>query len=285
VGLERGDGPLYVQIRDAIRQQIDGQSLPPGAPLPTEDELQATYGVSRSVVRQALGQLADWGLIVRQRGRGSVVAPPHEHHRRANQAGGLHQQLASAGQQLRTEVLSLAVQEPPPDAAAALRTAHTWRLERLRSVDDEPVVYMCTWLPADLFPTLSAEELDGGSLHDWMRSLGHQPHGGPRRVQAVPADPVVTQHLGCQRGAPVLLMQGVTQDTYGRGLEWFSAWHRPHTVFDIDASVNPAPHTTNSEPPDLNRVRELVTELTSLMGMEPNASPAGGHPATTAQRP
>ena len=100
MGLERGDGPLYVQIRDAIRQQIDGQSLPPGAPLPTEDELQATYGVSRSVVRQALGQLADWGLIVRQRGRGSVVAPQREHHRRANQAGGLRQQLADSGVQL-----------------------------------------------------------------------------------------------------------------------------------------------------------------------------------------
>jgi len=275
VGLERGDGPLYAQIRDAIRQQIDSQSLPPGAPLPTEDELGATYGVSRSVVRQALGQLAEWGLIVRQRGRGSVVAPHREHHRRAHQAGELRQQLAAAGQELRTQVLSLTVQPPPPEAAAALRTAHTWRLERLRSVDDEPVMYMTTWLPADLFPTLSAEELDGGSLLDWMRSLGHQPHGGPRRVQAVPADPVVTHHLRCQRGDPVLLMQGVTQDTYGRGLEWFSAWHRPHTVFDIDASVNPAPHTADSESTDLNRVRDLITELTSLIGVEPNTSHAG----------
>jgi len=275
VGLERGDGPLYAQIRDAIRQQIDSQSLPPGAPLPTEDELQVAYGVSRSVVRQALGQLADWGLIVRQRGRGSVVAPQREHHRRASQAGGLRQQLASAGQELRTEVISLAVEEPPTDAAAALRTAHTWRLERVRSVDGEPVVYMSTWLPADLFPTLSSEELDGGSLHDWMRSVGCQPHGGPRRVQAVPADPVVTRHLGCQRGEPVLLMQGVTQDPHGRGLEWFSAWHRPHTVFDIDASVNPTPQIEAPEATDLNRVRELVTELTSLIGMEPN----GSHPS------
>jgi GntR family transcriptional regulator len=275
VGLERGDGPLYAQIRDAIRQQIDSQSLPPGAPLPTEDELGATYGVSRSVVRQALGQLAEWGLIVRQRGRGSVVAPHREHHRRANQAGGLRQQLAAAGQELRTEVLSLTVQPPPPEAAAALRTAHTWRLERLRSVDDEPVVYMSTWLPADLFPTLSAEELDGGSLLDWMRSLGHQPHGGPRRVQAVPADPVVTHHLRCQRGDPVLLMQGVTQDTYGRGLEWFSAWHRPHTVFDIDAAVNPTPPTADPQPTDLHRVRDLVTELTTLIGVQRTTSPTG----------
>ena len=276
--LERDDGPLYVQIRDAIQERIESQSLPPGAPLPTEDELQATYGVSRSVVRQALGQLADWGLIVRQRGRGSVVAPQHEHHRRANQAGGLRQQLASAGQELRTEVISLAVEDPPSDAAAALRTTHTWRLERLRSVDGQPVIYMSTWLPADLFPTLSAEELDGGSLHDWMRCLGYQPHGGPRRVQAVPADPVVTQHLGCQRGEPVLLMQGVTQDSYGRGLEWFSAWHRPHTVFDIDASVNPAPRATVPDSADLTRVRELVTELTSLIGVEPNASHGDRHP-------
>jgi len=70
-------------------------------------------------------------------------------------------------------------------------------------------------------------------------------------------------------------MQGVTQDTYGRGLEWISAWHRPHTVFDIDASVNPAPHTADSESTDLNRVRDLITELTSLIGVEPNTSHAG----------
>ena len=69
-------------------------------------------------------------------------------------------------------------------------------------------------------------------------------------------------------------MQGVTEDSYGRGLEWFSAWHRPHTVFDIDASVNPAPHAVDSNRTDLTRVRELVTELTSLIGIEPNTSSA-----------
>lgn len=262
MGLERSQGPLYAQVRDALREQIDGRSLPPGAPVPTEDELQTTYGVSRSVVRQALGELADLGLVVRQRGRGTVVASQREHHRRANQAGGLRQQLASAGQELRTEIISLAIDEPTADAAAALGTTHTWRLERIRSVEDQPVIYMSTWLPADLFPTLSADTLDGGSLHDWMRSLGHQPQGGPRQIQAVPADSVVTRHLGCKRGEPVLLLQGVTQDSYGRGLEWFSAWHRPHTVFDIDASVDPSPAAANSE---LSRARTLLEEVQQLL--------------------
>ena len=112
------------------------------------------------------------------------------------------QQLASAGQELRTEVVSLAVEDPPTDAAAALCRAHTWRLERLHGVDDQPVIYMSTWLSADFFPTLSAEELDGGSLHDWMRSLGYQPHGGPRRVQAVRRIPLSRNTLAASEANP-----------------------------------------------------------------------------------
>lgn len=262
MSLERARGPLYAQIRDALREQIDGQSMPPGAPLPTEDELQNRYGVSRSVVRQALAELADMGLVVRQRGRGSVVAPHREHHRRANQAGGLRQQLASAGQQLQTRIVSLTVEEPSAAAADALATTHTWRLERVRIVDAEPVVFMTTWLPADLFPSLSADELDGGSLHDWMRGLGHLPKGGPRQIQAVPADAAVADRLSCKRGDPVLLLQGVTQDSYGRGLEWFLAWHRPHTVFDIDASVEPPTQPSSSE---LSRAVMLLEEVQTLL--------------------
>ncbi|WP_235013182.1 GntR family transcriptional regulator [Arthrobacter sp. SLBN-100] len=48
--------------------------LSPGSSLPTEEELQRQFGLSRGVVRQALSGLADLGLIRRQRGRGSVVA-------------------------------------------------------------------------------------------------------------------------------------------------------------------------------------------------------------------
>jgi len=202
------------------------------------------------------------GLVVRQRGRGTVVAPHHEHHRRAAQAGGLRQQLASAGQDLRTHVVSLSIEEPPTDAAIGLGTGHTWRLERIRSVDDEPVIYMSTWISADLFPSLSAEELGGGSLHDWMRTQGHKPQGGPRQVQAVPADSTIAERLRCRRGEAILLLHGVTQDAYGRGLEWFSAWHRPHTVFDIDASVDPSPRASTA---DLHRARQLLEQAQQLL--------------------
>ena len=266
--LARAAGPpLYAQIRDALQQQIDSHTLPPGAPLPTEEALQARYGVSRSVVRQALGDLADLGLILRQRGRGSVVAPRPERRRRADQAGGLHQQVEASGHRLRTEILELTAARAPSAAAAALGVTDTWRLDRVRRVDDEPLVFMRTWLPKELFPQLSADDLDGGSLHEWMRAQGVEPLGGPRQLQAVPADDAVAGHLGLRVGVPVLLLQGVTQDQYGRGLEWFAAWHRPDTVFDVDAHVGSRPLGPDRSE-DLGRVRALVEELAALVGTQ-----------------
>ena len=275
--------PLYAQVRDALRQQIDSHSLPPGAPLPTEEALQVRFGVSRSVVRQALGELADLGLIVRQRGRGSVVATRTEHRRRADQAGGLRQQMEARGRHLRTEIVGLTADRAPSAAAAALEVTEAWRLERIRCVEDEPLVFMRTWLPRELFPHLVAEDLDGGSLHDWMRARGFEPLGGPRQLQAVPADETVAARLGLRAGVPVLLLQGVTRDQYGRGLEWFTAWHRPDTVFDVDAQVAARPPRgeggagvsgaavgdgvmSNRE---LGRAGELVQELAHLLGTTP----------------
>ncbi len=236
--LDRAGGePLYAQIRQALQRRIESHAYPPGMLLPTEEELVARYGVSRSVIRQALGDLAERGLITRQRGRGSVVAPLAEHRRRAAQAGGLRQQLEASGRRLRTDVLALDAEAAPPSAARALGTTDVWRLERLRFSDGDPVVYMHTWLPRAIFPTLTAEGLDGGSLHEWMREQGVHPSGGPRQMAAVPADELVAHRLAVSPGTPVLLLEGVTLDDLGRGVEWFSAWHAPSTVFDVDAQV------------------------------------------------
>ncbi|WP_026548878.1 GntR family transcriptional regulator, partial [Arthrobacter sp. Br18] len=89
--------PLHLQLRAHLRAQILNHSLPPGTSLPSEAQLQVRYGVSRSVVRQALGALADEGLIERGRGRGITVAPRREHHRLVHRTSGLSAQLGSTG--------------------------------------------------------------------------------------------------------------------------------------------------------------------------------------------
>ena len=59
----------------ALRRAIIEQALAPGAKLP-EDSLGERFGVSRTIARHALGQLAAEGLVELRRNRIAVVATP-----------------------------------------------------------------------------------------------------------------------------------------------------------------------------------------------------------------
>jgi GntR family transcriptional regulator len=270
--IDRDDArPLHLQIRSILHQQILDQALAPGQQLPTEEELQQQFGVSRSVIRQALGGLAASGLIHRQRGRGSVVAAAPTLRRHIQRAGGLGEQTAARGQHLTTRVLNMEAATPPPPAREALGTSRTWRIERIRYLQDTPVVFMRTWVSKDLFPHFTAEMLQDASLLALMRAHGYPPAGGPRQVQAVAADQDLAQALQVAVGDPLLLLQGVTQDTTGQGLEWFCVWHRANTVFEVDAQVaTPTPGVSAEQ---VQRLRDLVRQLdATLAAIEPTAT-------------
>lgn len=64
---------LYQQVASELRRAIYSGDLGPGAQLPTEAELIALHGVSRNVVRQALSELVNEGLVTRAPRRGTVV--------------------------------------------------------------------------------------------------------------------------------------------------------------------------------------------------------------------
>ncbi|MDQ0730745.1 GntR family transcriptional regulator [Arthrobacter sp. B1I2] len=252
---------MHAQIRDILHRQIVDLALPPGSSLPTEEELQRQFGVSRSVVRQALSGLADLGLIRRQRGRGSVVAATPVLRRHVQRAGGLDEQAAAHGQRLRTHVLTVEPSEPPQAGIEALNTTNTWKIERVRYLDELPVAFMRTWVPRDFFPHFTVELLENASLLSLMRDHGYHPAGGPRQVQAVSSDPDLARKLNINTREPLLLLQGVTRDALGHGLEWFNVWHSPNTVFDVDAQVTSQPGRVSQE--HLRRLRNLTQQLES----------------------
>jgi GntR family transcriptional regulator len=55
--------PLYRQIAEDLRGQIEAGQLDPGAKLPAENEFQPRYGASRNTIRDAIRLLAAWGLV------------------------------------------------------------------------------------------------------------------------------------------------------------------------------------------------------------------------------
>ncbi|GHF46344.1 GntR family transcriptional regulator [Seohaeicola zhoushanensis] len=66
---------LTSAVYDLLRKAIIEQALKPGMRLP-EDTVGEQFGVSRTIVRQALVRLENEGLVVTRRNRGAFVAEP-----------------------------------------------------------------------------------------------------------------------------------------------------------------------------------------------------------------
>lgn len=65
----------YEQVVEQIRERIRDGTLGPGQRLPTERELGESFGVSRSVVREALKVLSATGWVETRQGSGTYVCP------------------------------------------------------------------------------------------------------------------------------------------------------------------------------------------------------------------
>ena len=70
---------LSDRLAARIAEQIDGGALHPGDRLPTEQQFAAAYGVSRTVVREAVHQLRSQGLVRSRQGSGVFVTAPPAH--------------------------------------------------------------------------------------------------------------------------------------------------------------------------------------------------------------
>lgn len=65
--------PMYRQIAEDLRAQIESGGLTPGQRLRTELELQDHYGASRNTVRDAIKWLTSLGLVETKPGQGTFV--------------------------------------------------------------------------------------------------------------------------------------------------------------------------------------------------------------------
>ena len=75
--LERdSSAPLYLQLKERLKLQIQSGAYPAGGRLPSERELAHQYGISRLTARQALQTLIADGLAYSQIGKGTYVSAP-----------------------------------------------------------------------------------------------------------------------------------------------------------------------------------------------------------------
>jgi GntR family transcriptional regulator len=160
--------PYYVQLVEILKEPIRRSELKPGDQLPGEFELCEQFGISRTVVRQALQELEKEGLIQRRKGKGTFVAPSKIDENLVQKLTGFYQDMTSRGQAPKSQVLRFEVIPVCPKIAELLQLStdqNVFVIERLRSVNDDPIVLVTTYLPYHLCPELGRYDLSEQSLY------------------------------------------------------------------------------------------------------------------------
>jgi GntR family transcriptional regulator len=225
--------PYYEQLKQVILRQIELGEYGPGDLLPSEHEMCDKYQVSRTVVRQALGELVNEGRLYRMRGKGTYVAKPKLHEQFMESTVGFFEDLTARGHVVESRVLSCEVVQPTQRVAEALELAEGERaieIVRVRSVNQEIVAFTKSYLPLfnqEFFDDLRATDLSTVSLYRYLEDRwGIRIESGHRSLEAVLATGMLSRMLEMENGAPVLLIESIGRDSSNRVVEHFQAWHR-----------------------------------------------------------
>lgn len=174
--------PLYEQVRRSILAEIESGRLTEGSFLPSETELCAGHGVSRITLRRAIGDLCADGRLVRQQGRGTLVAP-----RKVRQTlvslSGFSETMDGLGRTSSHRVLEREDKPDDPGIATRLGTSVPIRFLRLLEVDGRPMTLETLWFDQGRFPDAVAHVAAGGSFFAALRdTAGVQPASAERQI-------------------------------------------------------------------------------------------------------
>jgi GntR family transcriptional regulator len=211
----------YQQVREELEAEIERGRRPVGSRLPPERALAQHFGVSRVTLRRSLEEMARAGTIARS-GAGWMVASPAIGEP-PNVLMSFSEMAASRGLKPGARVLDRRQRPATIDEADALGLAPgapLFELERLRSLDDVPILIDRTRIPLSLTPGLFEMDLDGRSLYEALeQNYGLRPARARLTVEAIPADERRARLLGLEPGEPLLLCRQQSEDQAGRRIE------------------------------------------------------------------
>jgi len=206
-------GPLYRQIADDLRHQIDSGDMEEGKQIPTEDQLMERHHASRNTVRAAIKELTTRGSVYTLHGKGTFVTEQVKPivttlttDPETGSGGGeglvYTAEVAASGRAATTSDPRIEVQKARPQIADSLRipmgTDVISRHER-RFVDGRPWSLQTSFYPKKLAKQaprlLDADSIQEGTVA-YLRKCGIQQAGYRDAIEVRPPDESETDFFG-----------------------------------------------------------------------------------------
>lgn len=221
--------PLYYQISEVLRALIESNELRPGDRLPSENELIAQYQISRNTARRAINALIMDGVVYTVQGKGAFVSPARTREGLLNLTS-FSEEIRQRGMLPGSILLTFGRVTPPLKISKALQIpadAETFKIDRLRLANNEPMALNVSYLPCSLCPQLENQDLVTGSLYTYleeMLKLGIE--SGERIIKAGAANEYEADLLRIPVGFPVVITEGPSYLVDGTPVEYTKIIYR-----------------------------------------------------------
>jgi len=219
--------PIYEQIRRSIVRLIEEGQLRPGELLPSENELAATYNISRMTARNAINELTRDGLVIRVPGKGTFVAQPKKPVE-VTKLRSFTQIAEDLGLVPGARILTQRTVDPTEKVAELLRLSEGEKaveVVRVRTVNETPVMLVRSFYPSRLCSALVEIDLTDQSMYRLLEEeLGLKLGGARQFMEACNASEYVATLLNLEVGTAVVRLERELFLEDGTPVEYFTGY-------------------------------------------------------------
>ncbi len=222
--------PLYVQIKDYIRLNIQNGIFAVNERIPSERQLAEQFGVNRLTVGKALNELAQEGLIYSRVGKGTYVCPT-KIDQMLQSLTSFTEDMSSRGKKASSRVLYSSVDPADQEVAKALSIlpgAEVVVLYRVRLADTLPVALERSHIIYALCPDiLNNHDFSRESLYQVLReAYGLRLTHAHQTIEAVIAGEAEQHALEAGPCTPILSITRVTFNESEQPIEYVRSAYR-----------------------------------------------------------
>lgn len=230
--------PLYLQVAKLMRHQIESQAWRYGEQIPTLDELERKYQVSRITLRAALGQLEELGIVRRTRGLGTFVAKDLSHERWFKLPTTLGE-LVEAVAELKIRLLPVEAGADIPlvPAFACGEVGPSYRrLLRVHYHDEQPYCLISVHVDRELFDSAPQDFSRKPIIPQLVALRGVRIEQARQIVRITVADETTARHLDIGVGDPVAHVCRAIVDDRNR-IIYYADIQYPAQMFQIEMDL------------------------------------------------
>lgn len=225
------DIPVYSQLADQIRKEIQANHMEPGTMLPSDREYCSMLNISHMTLKKAMEILVSDGLITRKKGVGTFVSPP-KIKQELFSLSGFTGDNSGEEHSVSSKVLEFTIGPCDPEIVSRLGLTPETPvvvLERVRMINDEPVALEKAYLhcPDGQPEKLTAYDFGRESLYRVLRKdFGIQLGYAQETIEIAYGSRRESQYLSCSIDTPMFKLERTSYDTQGRAVELVQSFYR-----------------------------------------------------------